>query len=67
MKEQDLTEIPNPTTSDPTKHLRFVMQDGKAILQQMWEVKTFDARTIACIGLRGEWRDVPVEVEGDGE
>ena len=61
-----MSELQNPTTSEATKNLRFVMRDGKAILQQMWSVKTFDAETIACIGLHGEWRDVPVEMEGSG-
>ena len=54
---------PNPTTCEPTYHLRFIERGGKKILQQMWSVKTFDPHTVACIGLHGEWRDVPAETE----
>lgn len=56
-------KLRNPTTSEDTKHLRFVERDGVRVLQQMWSVKTFDVDTIACIGLHGEWRDVPLEKE----
>ena len=55
--------VPNPTTSKPTKQLRFVERSGAKILQQLWEVKTFHFETCACIGCHGEWRDVPSEIE----
>lgn len=55
--------LPNPTTSKVTKHLRYVKRNGERVLQQMWDVKTFDADTCACIGCTGEWCDVPTEIE----
>lgn len=50
----------NYSSSEPTSHLRFVERDGRHILQQMFEVKTYDCETLDCM-LTGEWRDVPVE------
>ena len=55
--------LPNPTTSKVTKHLRYVRRGNDLVLQQMWDVKTFDSDTCTCIGCTGEWRDVPIETE----
>jgi hypothetical protein len=53
----------------PTKMLRFVMRDGKMILQQWWsELDEYgcNGETMYCVYRHytvGEWRDVPVEEE----
>jgi hypothetical protein len=47
---------PNPTTSKATTQLRFVERIGMRILQQGWEVTTFDGSNV---GVHLEWRDVP--------
>lgn len=44
-------------TTEPTLHFQW-SKDGK--LQQMFEIKSFDD-WLKCIGVRGEWRDVPTE------
>lgn len=53
--------MPYHTTSKATKHLRYVNRNGERVLQQMWDVKTFDTEDCTCIGYMGEWRDVPTE------
>lgn len=52
--------------SEPTANLRFIERDGKRILQQRWALKHCDIQH-RVTGLTGEWRDVPLETETDGE
>jgi hypothetical protein len=50
------------TSEAPTMFLRFVMRDGKRILQQKWASQTIDARGWVVGGTEA-WRDIPLEEE----
>lgn len=52
------------TMEEPTNYLRFVERGGKFILQQRIAVKSFNDNH-GPIGVVGEWRDVPVELESE--
>jgi hypothetical protein len=45
---------------EPTKGLRFVLKDGKRVLQQCWWEYRQDSMGYVFQG-REEWRDVPFE------
>ena len=49
-------------TVEATNMLRWVMRDGQPVLQQGWRV-TIYGEWCRCIGVRADWRDVPVEKE----
>lgn len=41
--------------------VRWVVRNGEKVLQEYWSVKTYV--DMYCVGIHGEWRDVPTEVE----
>jgi hypothetical protein len=41
--------------------VRWVVRNGERVLQQYWAIKTYENES--CVGLHGEWRDVPTEAE----
>ena len=47
------------STWKPTPHLRFVVRDGKRVLQQEWFRVVYDTTNI----LHKEWRDVELVIE----
>jgi hypothetical protein len=49
---------------EPVGRVRWVERDGYRVLQQRWAVKEYDAKH-NCIGVTGEWKDVPVEADED--
>jgi hypothetical protein len=46
-------------STEPTCLLRFVLRDGKRILQQRWRSTRYDSDGNCYMG--SEWRDVPLE------
>lgn len=55
------------TAEDPQIRLRFVLRDGKRILQQLWAVTYYkydrERQLPVPDRVTSDWRDVPLEVE----
>lgn len=61
--------LPRYTKAEPTMLLRWVIRpdnEGPGVhrtLQQRFAVTTYQCTTHITLGVHGEWRDVPVEIE----